>query len=255
MAAKKNNPKREARMAKNNRNLNSALTIFTAGFIAEFYLLLINAYYVKGTVDQLVAVATYLEVMAVIGAAVLGAGIVLTAMRKKWTRFETLGRWLLGIGAFLAVSSYIMRKIYPAGTTAMCVLVPVVMLLSVVLLLYQHEFTVQAVALTVTIAASALLSRSGEVLSGLTKGVAGLALVVILVLLAASFVLQKGNGVYKEREVFPQKTNYGLLYAVLVLCALAVAVSLTVAGAAYYVIWGSAVALFALAVWYTVKML
>ena len=168
MAAKKNNPKREARMAKNNRNLNSALTIFTAGFIAEFYLLLINAYYVKGTVDQLVAVATYLEIMTVVGAAVLGAGIVLTAMRKKWMRFETLGKWLLGVGAFLAVSSYVMRKIYPAGTTAMCVLIPVVMLLSVVLLLYQHEFTVQAVALTVTIAASTLLSRSGDVLSGIT---------------------------------------------------------------------------------------
>ena len=38
MAAKKNDPRREARIAKNNRNLNSALTLFTAGFIAEFYL-------------------------------------------------------------------------------------------------------------------------------------------------------------------------------------------------------------------------
>ena len=31
MAAKKNDPRREARIAKNNRNLNSALTLFTAG--------------------------------------------------------------------------------------------------------------------------------------------------------------------------------------------------------------------------------
>ena len=59
MAAKKNDPRREARIAKNNRNLNSALTLFTAGFIAEFYLLLINQYFVKGSVDQVVAIAGY----------------------------------------------------------------------------------------------------------------------------------------------------------------------------------------------------
>ena len=69
MAAKKNDPRREARIAKNNRNLNSALTLFTAGLIAEFYLLLINQYFVKGSVDQVVAIAGYLEVMAIVGAA------------------------------------------------------------------------------------------------------------------------------------------------------------------------------------------
>ena len=87
MAAKKNDPRREARIAKNNRNLNSALTLFTAGFIAEFYLLLINQYFVKGSVDQVVAIAGYLEVMAIVGAAAFGAGVVLTVMRRKWTRW------------------------------------------------------------------------------------------------------------------------------------------------------------------------
>ena len=42
--------------------------------------------------------------------------------------------------------------------------------------------------------------------------------------------------------------------AVLVLSIAAIAVSLF-AGLAYYVIWGAAVLLFVLAVWYTVKML
>ena len=46
MAAKKNDPTLEARISKNNRNLTSALTLFTAGFIAEFFLLLINQYFV-----------------------------------------------------------------------------------------------------------------------------------------------------------------------------------------------------------------
>ena len=133
MAAKKNDPRREARIAKNNRNLNSALTLFTAGFIAEFYLLLINQYFVKGSVDQVVAIAGYLEVMAIVGAAAFGAGVVLTVMRRKWTRFAAAGKWLLGLGLFFGVSSLLMRRVYPMGTTVMCILVPVLMLLAVVL--------------------------------------------------------------------------------------------------------------------------
>ena len=59
MAAKKNDPRREARIAKNNRNLNSALTLFNAGVIAQFYLLVINQYVVKGSGEQVVAGAVY----------------------------------------------------------------------------------------------------------------------------------------------------------------------------------------------------
>ena len=139
MAAKKNDPRREARIAKNNRNLNSALTLFTAGFIAEFYLLLINQYFVKGSVDQVVAIAGYLEVMAIVGAAAFGAGVVLTVMRRKWTRFAAAGKWLLGLGLFFGVSSLLMRRVYPMGTTVMCILVPVLMLLAVVFLLCSAQ--------------------------------------------------------------------------------------------------------------------
>ena len=171
MAAKKNDPRREARIAKNNRNLNSALTLFTAGFIAEFYLLLINQYFVKGSVDQVVAIAGYLEVMAIVGAAAFGAGVVLTVMRGKWTRFAALGRWLLSLGLFFGVSSLLMRRVYPMGTTVMCILVPVLMLLAVVFLLYQHEFAVQAIALTLAIAMSAKYLRQvrATVLDELSK--------------------------------------------------------------------------------------
>ena len=254
MAAKKNDPKREARVAKNNRSLNSALALFTAGFIAEFYLLLIDQYFVKGTLEQVVAIASYLEVMAIIGAAAFGAGVVLTVMRKKWTRFACLGSWLLWLGAFFAVSSYIMRKVYPAGTTAMCILVPVLMLLSVVFLLYQREFAVQTAALTLTIAAAVLLNHGSASMSALVQILCWGALVLVAALLVLTSVLQQHDGTYKEFVIFPAKSNYALTYAVLGLCVAAIAASLF-AGLAYYVIWGAAALLFALAVWYTVKML
>lgn len=55
-------------------------------------------------------------------------------------------KWLLGLGLFFGVSSLLMRRVYPMGTTVMCILVPVLMLLAVVFLLYQHEFAVHTIA-------------------------------------------------------------------------------------------------------------
>ena len=238
MAAKKNDPRREARIAKNDRNLNSALTLFTAGFIAEFYLLLINQYFVKGSVDQVVAIAGYLEVMAIVGAAAFGAA----------------GKWLLGLGLFFGVSSLLMRRVYPMGTTVMCILVPVLMLLAVVFLLYQHEFAVQAIALTLAIASAVLLNHGSSSMPALVTAFCWAAMVFVAALLVLTVMLQKHEGSYKGTVIFPAKTNYALTCAVLVLSIAAIAVSLF-AGLAYYVIWGAAVLLFVLAVWYTVKML
>ena len=80
------------------------------------------------------------------------------------------------------------------------------------------------------------------------------AMVLVAALLVLTVLLQKHEGKYKETVVLPAKTNYALTCAVLVLSIAAIAVSLF-AGLAYYVIWGAAVLLFALAVWYTIKML
>ena len=194
MAAKKNDPRREARIAKNNRNLNSALTLFTAGFIAEFYLLLINQYFVKGSVDQVVAIAGYLEVMAIVGAAAFGAGVVLTAMRRKWTRFAAAGKWLLGLGLFFGVSSLLMRRVYPMGTTVMCILVPVLMLLAVVFLLYQHEFAVQTIALTLAITSAVLLNHGSSSMPALVTAFCWAAMVLVAALLVLTVMLQKHEG-------------------------------------------------------------
>ena len=254
MAAKKNNSRREERIAKNNRNLNRALGLFTAGFIAEFYLLLINQYFVKGTVSQLVAASYFLEVMLWVGLALVAAGVVFTVMRERWTRFVRLGGWLLGIGVFLTLSSELMLKIYPAGTTAMCILVPVLMLLCVVFLLYEREFAVQSAALTLTIGAAALLNHGSTAMAGLLRAASFAALAAVAVLLALVVLLKKNGGKYKETAVLPAKANYALTCAVLAACIAVLALALF-AGLAYYVIWGAAVALFALAVYYTVKML
>ena len=82
----KNNDKRAERMARSNRNVNRAITVLMAGVIAEFYLLMVNNYYVKGGVGQVLTMMTVLQVIDYIGCALFGAGLVVWLMRKKWTR-------------------------------------------------------------------------------------------------------------------------------------------------------------------------
>ena len=91
----KNNDKRAERMARSNRNVNRAITVLMAGVIAEFYLLMVNNYYVKGGVGQVLTMMTVLQVIDYIGCALFGAGLVVWLMRKKWTRFAPAAPWLL----------------------------------------------------------------------------------------------------------------------------------------------------------------
>lgn len=79
----KNNDKRAERMARSNRNVNRAITVLMAGVIAEFYLLMVNNYYVKGGVGQVLTMMTVLQVIDYIGCALFGAGLVVWLMRKS----------------------------------------------------------------------------------------------------------------------------------------------------------------------------
>ena len=130
----------------------------------------------------------------------------------------------------------------------------VLMLLAVVFLLYQHEFAVQTIALTLAIASAVLLNHGSSSMPALVTAFCWAAMVLVAALLVLTVMLQKHEGSYKGTVIFPAKTNYALTCAVLVLSIAAIAVSLF-AGLAYYVIWGAAVLLFVLAVLYTVKML
>jgi len=257
----RNTSKRAERIAKNNRRLNCALVIFTIGFAVEFYLLQINNYYVKGTLEQLIATADFLEVMVYVGLAVVAAGIACFAMRMKKAWLGKAAAVLTALGVFLTLSSQLMRKVYPGGTTALCVFVPVLTLMCVVYLLYPAEFSVEATALVAATGCAALISRdpAGKLLSVVLYILCALC---VIALIAAAFglrKLQQSGGAFGGEEnkvtVFPAKANYTLMYAVLAVSALAILAALFVPGAAYFLVWGGAIALFLLAVLHTVKML
>ena len=256
--AKSTNVKRAARVEKNNRNMNRALELLTAGFLAEFYLLLINNYFVRGTINQLVTVSYLLEGLVYAGLVLVAAGIVLLIVgRKKNKEFTKLNKWLLIAGVFFTLSSELMLKVYPQGTTAMCIFVPVVMILGVIFLMYQREFSVQTAALAMSILAMVLLNRGmgNENWSMIVRVYSICAAAVIAILLVIAFVAQRGDGCIGSVRIFPSGAGYKMLCLVLVACIAAIIAALYIGGIAYYGVWALSVLLFILAVYYTVKML
>ena len=254
------NDKRAERMAKSDRNVNRAMILLMVGLIAEFYLLMVNNYFVKGAVGQVLTMMTVLKVLGIAGAALFGAGLVLWFMRKKWTRFAPAAPWLLSIGFFFAVSSQLMLKIYPQGTTVMCVLVPVAMLLGIVFLLYPREFSLQALALTAAMMAMYLIHRGGgsDTWRGLVIGCSVFAALVIAALAVAVSKAGKNGGKLEklgDLRIVSVDGNYKLIYAVLAVCVAAIVIALFATGIAYYGLWILAVGTFLLAVYYTVKMM
>ena len=254
------NNKHTERMAKSDRNVNRAMILLMVGLIAEFYLLMVNNYFVKGAVGQVLTMMTVLKVLGVAGAALFGAGLVLWFMRKKWTRFAPAAPWLLSIGFFFAVSSQLMLKIYPQGTTVMCVLVPVAMLLGIVFLLYPREFSLQALALTAAMMAMYLIHRGGgsDTWRGLVIGCSVFAALVIAALAVAVSKAGKNGGKLEklgDLRIVSVDGNYKLIYAVLAVCVAAIVIALFATGIAYYGLWILAVGTFLLAVYYTVKMM
>jgi len=259
--AKKPNNNRPEHKAKNNRNVNRATELLVAGLLAEFYLLMINNYFVRGAVGQVLAAYSFLQVMTYVGLAAAVAGAVLLIQRKKNPAFVKWGGWLLACGVFFAFSSLVMRRIYDGGTTAMCILVPVLMVLGIIALLYQREFAVEAAALTISIAALALINGGADkaAWASLVKGCAALAIAALVLIGVCVLLVRKNGGVLGSGErqvrIFPEKTDYRLLLAALVLCLAVVVLALLVPGGAFYGLWVLAVAAFCLAVYYTIKLL
>lgn len=250
------NEKRLARREKSERNMNRAVILLTVGLVAEWYLLMVDRYYARGSISQVVKWFDFLGVVRWVGLAVFAAGVVLLVLRarKKW--FARLGGALAVCGGFFAFTSFAMRLVYPTGVTVMCVLVPVLLVLGVVYLFYQAEFFVQSTALAMGLGAAVLLSRSA---SAMVKACAILAMLGICLLIALVLLLKKSGGMWKhgdkQTRLFPMSTDYRLTLGVPALCLALAAFSFAVPAAAFYAVWVLAAAAFALAVYYTIKLM
>ncbi len=254
--AKNSNDKRIERRERSERNMNRAVILLIAGLVAEWYLLMVDRYYARGTIEQMLNWYDALGLLRWCGLAALAAGIALFVLRGKQTWFDALGRVLMGIGGFFAFTSICMRHYYPVSVTVMCVLVPVLLILGIVYLFYQAEFSVQATALAMALGAIVLLGRSS---STSVKLCAALSLLGVAALAVGTMLLKKNGGVFKTGDkllrLFPANMDYRLTLGVLGLCFVLTLVVLFASAVSFYAVWALAIVAFVLAVYYTIKLM
>ena len=254
--AQKSNDKRVARREKSERNMNRAVILLIAGLVAEWYLLMADRYYARGTITQMLGWYDFFGVMRWIALALLAAGVVMLALRARRPWLSGAGGFLAGVGGFFAFTSFALRHHYPTSVTVMCVLVPVLLILGIVYLFYQAEFSAQATALAMALGALVLLSRSA---STAVKTCAVLALAAIALLLVCVCVLRKSGGVLtlggRKMRVFSANADYRLTLGVPALCFVLVLAAMFASAVAFYATWALAIVAFVLAVYYTIKLM
>lgn len=243
-------PTNKARFAKRDDSMTNAMVFFFAGCIAELYLLFVRKFYIYGTLKQMLAWYDYLLVFIGVGAAVLAIGILLSILWKKDKKKRAFAWALAVLGVFLVLSSLLIRFYFESAVTFLSVLVPAGMVLSVLWALYDRECSL---SLTVLCASLIVVWVCRKLIGSAALGMPVRVIAVIYLLAVAALVWLTKQG--KLGRLLPAGADPLPIYIVGGLSALAILAALFSATAAYYAMWCLGVVVFALAVYYTVKML
>ena len=146
------NPNRRSKPVKRDEPMTGAMKFFLAGCVAELYLLIVRRFYLAGNAEQQIAwYDYYLWVLAGVGAAVFAVGAVLSVLWKAGRKKRVIGWYTAGLGAFLAISTVLIRLMNASAVTLLSVVVPVVMLLVILWSLYDRECAVSLTILGVSL--------------------------------------------------------------------------------------------------------
>ena len=230
--------KRAQKLQQEQEALNRVFRLFLVGILAECYLLVMYNKFIKGTVEEVVSSSYVVSALGYIGVALVVRGLVLALVfHRSRPLLGKVSAIAAGVGGFFAVSSALMYWIYPAGSIFLLVLVPILTVLGL------------------------WLCRKGlGTINWNTKVTVG-AVLVLLGLLAVAYLtrlVQKNKGKWLGKSgvrLFTAACPYGLLYATYGLCFVTIALALVLAASTYYTIWVLGIALFALAVYYTSKLM
>lgn len=242
-----------------NRVLNRVYYVFLLGLAAECWLFLVYRGYAWGAPKSMLAWDTVLRVATWMGLAALVIGAAAAFLKRQDKKLRTIMTWVAGVGGFFFLSSWVSTRFFGGGmgVTAMCILVPIVAVLALIYLLYQHECAVSTVVLSGAMFSVWLRGASAGSVHWSLPVLAG-CIVVVIGLLAAIYLTsraQKGEGKLFGIRVFSLECDYRIVYAVLGVAAAAVLVVACAASAAYYLMWVLGVLLFAELVYYTTKLM
>ena len=248
--------KRAQRQQQENLALQKIFNVFLWGLAAECYLFFVYRGYYAGGVDAFLTWGYILEALIYVG---LGAAAV-TGGLAWWKRDNTkLRNGLIagcGVGLFLGVTSLLAILFDPDVVGKMCIAVPILTLLGLVYFLFQFECFLATVSLSGALFAVWVIANglgSGWRLYVMAGAVASIAVLAALGLLSAKAA--KNGGAVKGLRLFSADCDYRVLYAVFAVGAAAILAALLVSSAAYYLLWVLGVALFAVMVYYTTKLM
>lgn len=237
---------------------NSAMTFFLFGCLAELFVLLVRKYYIYGNIDQVLAWDTYLIGVLWAGAAVFAAGVLMVAIVGRKPGWKRIAGWILvGVGLFLAATGWLSRTYYSTAVTLLCALVPAVMLLGILWSLYDR---VCAWALTILgcDVVALWMCRKGlhtELWHNRVLAVVIAAFVLLVLAALVFYQADRKDGMLGKLRLLPAGSDPMTVYIACGVSALSLVLALVSAAAAYYAIWGVAVVIFAIAAYYTVKLL
>lgn len=259
MSKKPISQKRADREKQESQALHRVFNVFLLGLAAECYLLLVYRGYAMGTIDSLLIWHQILTWGMYLGLVMLIAGIAVGVAKRKDRRLRTIMTWVAGGGLFLALTGWVVTFFFDnsRGITAMCVLVPIAVVLALVYLLFQPECFL--CTLTVSCAMFAVWARGASADSSAFGMVVIAGCVVGALLLAAAAYLvskaQKDEGKLWKIRVFSLECDYRVVYAVLAVAAVAMLVAAFLPAATVYLMWVLGVLLFAELVYYTTKLM
>lgn len=256
---KPNSQKRADREQQDNRTLNRVYYVFLLGLAAECYLFMVYRGFANAPIMSTLAWSKALTVEKWLGLAALVLGAVLGFLKRKDKKIRTIMTWVAGIGAFFFLSSWFMVHFFHngLGVTAMCVLVPILAVLAIIYLLYQHECAISTVILGGAMFSVWLRGASVQSDHWRVPVIIGCVLVVLLLAVAGFLVnmAKKDGGKLWGVRVFSLECDYRIVFAVVGVAAVCVLLAAVVPAVAYYLMWVLGVLLFAELVYYTTKLM
>ena len=252
-----NKQQRDERRRQEDIALSRGLIWVGAAIVLEFLLILVNKYYINPSVNQIdvawavLYVLKTLRVIALLGALVSLVWLMVRIRRRGGA--GVLPPVLLIACVVLWLCSHLILVFYDTGVRLLFLGVPGLAALALVYYLYQREFFFSALVSGMAILGLWFVRHAGN--SSLYAQVMA---VCILLTLAFVLMLKKRGGVLGGRGpvILPGDTSYSLilLSCLVSLAALFMALALGTT-LAYYLIYAMLAWMFALLVYYTVKLM
>lgn len=243
---------------KDNAPLNGALKFFIGGCLAEIYLLVVRKYYINGDVNQMLAWDDCMPMLIYGGLAVLVLGVALAFIWKNAPGWKRSVAWAaIFAGAFFSAGNWLIRRVYPGGVSILCVVAAAVMILGVLWCLYARECFYALTILGTGIFATWVCRHGMNSINWKALVIAGACVYLAMLAVAALATrkMERTGGVIGTVRLLPANTDCTVLFATCGLSAAATLLSLFSATIAYYALWVLGIAIFILAVYYTVKEL